>query len=245
MIDAMCCGELTACKFLLMAYIDTTEVVERTLFVMTEKQKLAERKRKGQITREKILESAIEQFSKNGYDKTSIEMLAKDCGVTHVAILYHFQNKLGLFRSVVDYVVGRCQTIVNENVDKNDDAYGRLIKYFESYLTWTIVYRSEAQVLLLLSYFATVDNSLGEIYKTVMQSVRDSLENLLLAGKREGLLEYEGSSALLARTLHDSLFGMVMNVVAGHLAPVPPKQLKDTIRTAVQSLTRFSGRKRA
>ena len=45
------------------------------------------------ITREQILDVALELFNERGYDKTSLREIAERLGVTKAALYYHFERK--------------------------------------------------------------------------------------------------------------------------------------------------------
>jgi AcrR family transcriptional regulator len=47
----------------------------------------------GQSTRERILDIALELFSEQGYDKTSLRDIAQRLGTTKAALYYHFARK--------------------------------------------------------------------------------------------------------------------------------------------------------
>ncbi len=200
------------------------------------------KKKKGDITKQRLLDAAIECFSKNGYDKTSLKELAKVCDMTHVAVLYHFRTKLGLFEAVVDQAVERCHSIVLKNIQKDDNALQRIVKFFEGFLTWSMIYRSEAQTLLLFSYFASINKSLAEKYARVVGTERTKIEEILLAGKREGLFKFKIPSDRLARMLHDTLLGMIATNVAGKLNPVAPKLVKENVLFIIDSICCVSRR---
>ncbi len=51
--------------------------------------------------REQILREATILFAANGYDGTSIRVIAKSCGITEAAIYRHFENKEDLYESVI------------------------------------------------------------------------------------------------------------------------------------------------
>lgn len=51
-------------------------------------------------TRQKVLESACRLFGQNGFDHTSLEDIASDCGLTVTPIYHYFGNKLQLFTEV-------------------------------------------------------------------------------------------------------------------------------------------------
>jgi AcrR family transcriptional regulator len=50
-------------------------------------------KRQRGVTRERILDVALELFNEQGYDKTSLREIAERLGVTKAALYYHFERK--------------------------------------------------------------------------------------------------------------------------------------------------------
>ncbi len=52
-------------------------------------------------TRERILETATRLFSLHGYGKTSLALVAKEARVSKALILWHFDSKEDLFRTVL------------------------------------------------------------------------------------------------------------------------------------------------
>ena len=60
---------------------------------------------RGEDTRRRILETAIEAFAVNGYDGVSTRQLAERAGVNLPAIQYYFGSKEGLYRAAIDHIV--------------------------------------------------------------------------------------------------------------------------------------------
>lgn len=56
------------------------------------------------VTQQKLLDSAIEAFSENGFKGTSTRDIADRAGVHHPLITYHFKNKDQLWRAATDKV---------------------------------------------------------------------------------------------------------------------------------------------
>ncbi|MCU9533681.1 TetR/AcrR family transcriptional regulator [Streptococcus sp. CSL10205-OR2] len=56
-------------------------------------------------TIENILESAREEFTKHGFEKASIRVIAKNAGVTPGAIYKHFDSKETIFKAIVSPVL--------------------------------------------------------------------------------------------------------------------------------------------
>lgn len=62
---------------------------------------------KGQATRERIVRTATELFSKAGYEATSIETVLVRAGVSRGALYHHFDDKEALFVAVLEAIEGR------------------------------------------------------------------------------------------------------------------------------------------
>ncbi len=58
-------------------------------------------KEEAEITKESILQAALEVFSKNGYAASRMIDIAKEAGVTRGAIYWHFENKFDVLLSLV------------------------------------------------------------------------------------------------------------------------------------------------
>jgi AcrR family transcriptional regulator len=56
----------------------------------------------GRETRARIQEVALELFTEQGYDKTSLREIAERLAVTKAALYYHFKSKEDIFRAILD-----------------------------------------------------------------------------------------------------------------------------------------------
>lgn len=64
--------------------------------------KLRKTKEDAQKTKEQILKTALDVFSKKGYQSTTLEDIAKAAGVTRGAIYWHFENKASLYNTLIE-----------------------------------------------------------------------------------------------------------------------------------------------
>ena len=60
---------------------------------------------RGEDTRRRILETALDLFAAHGYEGTSTRQIAEGAGVNLPAIQYYFGNKEGLYRAVIEDIV--------------------------------------------------------------------------------------------------------------------------------------------
>ncbi len=58
--------------------------------------------RNSKATKEKILKAAVKEFTENGYDGTTISMIARRASVSKQLLSHHFTTKEDLFREVHD-----------------------------------------------------------------------------------------------------------------------------------------------
>ena len=60
------------------------------------------RSRRGVSRRDDILDAARNSFAKRGYEASSLDSIAADCGVRKQTVLYHFGSKESLLEAVID-----------------------------------------------------------------------------------------------------------------------------------------------
>ena len=60
-------------------------------------------RRKGEETRQRILESAVLCFSESGYDKTGVAKICRTAGISKGAFYHHFASKQALFLELLNH----------------------------------------------------------------------------------------------------------------------------------------------
>jgi AcrR family transcriptional regulator len=67
---------------------------------------------RGQMTRQRLVESGTRLFTEHGYEATSIEMVLADTGVSRGALYHHFEGKGSLFTAVLEATEARVAAAV-------------------------------------------------------------------------------------------------------------------------------------
>jgi TetR/AcrR family transcriptional regulator, regulator of cefoperazone and chloramphenicol sensitivity len=75
------------------------------LSIRAETRRRQSRHHRGELTRRRILETALEAFAIDGYEGVTTRQLAERAGVTLPAIQYYFGSKEGLYRAAIDHLV--------------------------------------------------------------------------------------------------------------------------------------------
>lgn len=86
-------------------------------------------------TKDKIMTIAHNLFAKKGFEGVSVRDISKEADVNISAISYHFENKLGLYKNVIEYrmktMVEGLEQIVTENPNISSvDYIGKMFDYY-------------------------------------------------------------------------------------------------------------------
>ncbi len=68
-------------------------------------------------TRRKIIDAAIIEFARHGYEGTSTRTVATAAGLQHTLVTYHFQGKEGLWREAIAGILKDYNTAFNSRLD--------------------------------------------------------------------------------------------------------------------------------
>src|SRR6266481_5541297 len=83
---------------------------------------------RGEETRRRLIEAAIQLFAVSGFDGVSTRALAQKAEVNLASIPYHFGSKKGLYRAAAEHIAGRCEEEIGPIVNQVERALenGRL-----------------------------------------------------------------------------------------------------------------------
>jgi AcrR family transcriptional regulator len=89
---------------------------------------------KDDIVKGEILDNAARLFQKWGYNKTTIEDIAKAAGKGKSSLYYYYKDKEEIFTGVISREVSAMFSVINEQIEKCPTAEGKLRVYVETYL---------------------------------------------------------------------------------------------------------------
>lgn len=99
--------------------------------------------------RNRIIESAIDEFSSLGYEKSSLRQIAKHSGITVGNIYAYFRDKSALLDSILEPVLLDVNTLIDEFALKRDDSQdylhtvaARVVQLYHKYRRQVIILMS-------------------------------------------------------------------------------------------------------
>lgn len=165
-----------------------------------------EQSKKTAITKQKILDAAEAEFSKNGLAAARVDTIAKEAGVNKQLIYAHFGSKEGLYSTVLDIVYKRLShyedVIANIEFSGIDTIRKIILEYFNFLVS------NPTFVRLLLWENLNDANYLGEIKTTLFSGA----ENLLRQGVKTGVFRKNLDTHQTAMSMSMFCFSAFSNI---------------------------------
>ena len=166
---------------------------------------------KGQQTKQKILEGALEVMQINGIEETSFKMIADHIGLSQQGVMNHFKNRDTLFIGLLSYIKDKLYAEIEADFSPYDNAFELIKKHFMAQLRTIKKYPVSMQMYLWLYYKASHKPEYKNLYTETHKAVKDQYLKYILAGQRENLFKIGDSAEFIAEKLHDSFMGSIIN----------------------------------
>lgn len=154
-------------------------------------------------TREKLLKSAMAEFSENGYMKASLRKICADAGVTTGALYFFFKNKNDLFAAIVDTPLKELCRLLNEHYTQDaeemagDDPAVMTAEYhiethgsMEQLVEYMYKYYDVFMLLLTKSQGSDYENAVDKVVDMTERGFRISAEKAAEKKKNCHIDEY-------------------------------------------------------
>jgi AcrR family transcriptional regulator len=148
---------------------------------------MAKQKRDAEATKAKILTSAIALFSKNGFDATTADDIAKESGVNKALIYYYFTNKAGLYATVMSSLFDAIYEEVSESKKCCNSVTEELHAFVETYANYA--QKHPYLPALLLRELSDSGAHLPEMMFASMRRLFVLLSDILHRGEEEGVFK--------------------------------------------------------
>lgn len=177
------------------------------------------------MTLNRIKEVALNRFTENGYDGTSMAQIAEDVGIKKQSIYTHFKGKDELFLQVCSDVFANELRFINNFIESNktrsieDFLFDFLLHYKKRYEK-----NEYTKFWLRISFFPP-----SHLYKQVIKYVYeywDKLDELLVPIIEKAMMEGEISSSIGARRATAAFLGVLDGIYVEMLYGGPERVIK-------------------
>src|SRR3954462_8237882 len=112
-------------------------------------------------TRTRLIEAAVDLFTRHSFAGTSLQMIADELGLTKAAIYHHFRTREQLLAAVLEPILGELRTIV-EAAQMRRTAHARAEDMLSGYAALAVRNRGLVAVLAADPSVATALNERAE-----------------------------------------------------------------------------------
>lgn len=168
--------------------------------------------RKGQLTREKILEKAAALFNCRGYSGTSLSEVMKVTGLEKGGIYNHFGSKDQLALEAFDYAVGVIGGRLQKSMEGKDSALDKLNAFLDEFAYCAINPPIPGGCPLLNTAVESDDAhpELRDRVKGAVGRLLGAISGLLLEGCKSGELRQDVNPEEQASLIVSALEGSIM-----------------------------------
>lgn len=140
------------------------------------------------MTSQTLIETAIEQFGRHGFEGASTREIARASGTAMSSITYHFGGKHGLYLAAADHIAACVRQIQGPVLEAaratavsgtRDEAIEALLRVLDGFALMMISPQTEAWSLFITREQQAPTEAFDRIYAGVMQGVVDIFVALL------------------------------------------------------------------
>lgn len=148
---------------------------------------MPKQKRDAEATKAKIIENAMMLFSQNGYDATTADDIAAECGVNKAMIFYYYKNKAGLYEAVMSEAL----SAIHAGVITSEKCCVSPLADLEAFIRTYASYCEQNPYLpaLLLRELSSSGTHLPEMMFSSMRQLFTLLSEILTAGQKQGIFQ--------------------------------------------------------
>lgn len=142
-----------------------------------------------------LLETAIECLEKNGFERFSLEMVAREASVSRATIRHYYNDSATLRDTAIKYLRLLFQKMVIDRVTKETRPDKMLSAYIDACFDWVDHFRRHANVWLSFLNFCTKRAKFRALNTEAVEVGHERIASLLAVGKSQDLFHHKDSAA--------------------------------------------------
>lgn len=167
---------------------------------------------KGDLQRQRVIESASYCLSRFGERGTTFQAIAEHCKISQASVVKYLKTRENIFPVVLDHWISRARERTETVVDKDQTPEQKLRTYLRVSRELFAETHDVSITILTLHYFAGVN----EKYRSINSEIKDVAQKRIAAIIEEGIADgsfNKVNSKLVAKTIHNSLMGYLLSSV--------------------------------
>lgn len=162
--------------------------------------KMTNRAKQAEATKNKIYECGVNLIRKHGFDRVTVEQIAKEAGVSVGTYYYYFETKYDLFSEMFKRADDYFLTEVEGKL-KAESCKERIVEFFEKYAEFNYLDGVD-----MVKKLYTSDN---KMFITKGREMQNILQKIIEEGQERGQLSKDQLSSEITRILFVAARGIV------------------------------------
>jgi AcrR family transcriptional regulator len=141
-----------------------------------------------------IKQCAVRTFRQYGYNKSTLDDIAKQLGMKKTTLYYYFKNKEDIFNEIIKDEVRLLIEDLNTIIKSRKDVSGKLLGVVHK----LIYYGKERSTVYSISLetFLEIGEIINKSFLEIKYSIRDLIAGILISGVKTGELKKHNSAEL-------------------------------------------------
>jgi len=134
--------------------------------------------------RQRILDAAVERFSREGYHNTKVDDIVEDSGTSKGSVYFHFPSKEDIFLGLVDEFASILEKRLSEAIEKEESGVRRVNAALSVCMNTFGAYKKLAKIFLIQAtgLGAAFEDKRREIHKRFIKIIQRHLEEAMREG---------------------------------------------------------------
>jgi AcrR family transcriptional regulator len=133
--------------------------------------------------RSEILQSALELFGEEGFEKVTVESIAKKAGIAKGSFYNYFKSKEDVYEAVVSFVASQTLEATKEILDGAGSPKERLLRYID----WTFEMAAKQEKSLSRALSPNADKAQQKIYLAALDEGINQMVPIFTKLLKEGM----------------------------------------------------------
>ncbi len=166
-----------------------------------------------QSARDEILRSAISLFARKGYAGTGVQEILDAVELSKPTLYYHFENKAGLFRAILDYAYDESFRLMQSAVAEGDSTEEKLVAAATALFDFAQTNPDLMRLVFATTFAAPEEVPSESINGRKRKRNFEFMEDLMRSGQNEGGITRDLDVATLAL----GIFGTISHHIRSYL----------------------------
>lgn len=189
-------------------------------------------------TRDRIVRSAMELFSVQGFHRTSIDALARRCRLTKGALYWHFKNKKEIFVAVVESVRNTWLEQVYFGVKAEPRALRKLTLILENHARMVERRMPVCSILIvLITEMSRADRDFHRILRRLYNDWQSLLAWIIRQGKDQGDIRRDLDPDQVAYNIINALHGSILTCLLEPKDAHAPRMIRNFKKVLVEGIS--------